>query len=211
MKTEQLMAAFLFTLALCGCTTFNQQPPTLRPDQKGHRASAIAFPATVGLFPRGEVKLYDAAGEDIGAGYDLRNLLNPVAITVYVYPGPKLLSIGSPPEVIATARKHLTDNHFEAIKRELIKYHPQASATADEEVHVIFRGQSLYGRAAAFRSEELFAGRIQPVVTCAEIYAYGKWIIKFRATYPAATEKSGGESARTFVKDFIRANELTPD
>ena len=211
METRKLIASILLTMFFFGCNSFDQSPPPLLPNQKGHRASGIAFPATVGVFPRGEVKIYDAAEEDIGAGYDLRDLLNPVAITVYVYPGPKLLSIGSPPEVIATARKHLTDNHFEDIKREITKHHPHASVTSDAETQVIFRGQSLYGRVAAFSSEELFAGRTQPIVTCAEIYAYGKWIVKFRATYPAATEKSGGESTRTFVKDFIRANELTPD
>lgn len=211
MKSKRSIATLLFAVAICGCVTTEQRWPTLLPHQKGHQESGIAFPATIGEFPRGEITQYDAVGQNVSAGYDLIDSQNPVAITVYVSLGPKLLSIGSPPDVIATARKHLTDGYFDEVKRQILKYHPNASAVSDAESSMMFRGQSLYGRIATYKSKELFAHRIQPIVSSAEVYAYGKWIIKFRATYPEATEKAGAESTRAFIKEFMQQNEKAPN
>jgi hypothetical protein len=207
MKTVRTIAALLFAMSICGCATIDRQSPPLLPGQVGHRESGIVFPETVAEFSRGEVKLYDAAGQDTSAGYNLAAPTNLVAITVYVYPGPRLISIGSPPDVVAAARKHLTDGHFEGVKGEVVKYHPSATAMSDQETGMTFRGRSLYGRTAAFKAEEVFAGRIQPIVTRAEVYAFGKWIIKFRITYPVASEKAAVESTRAFKREFIRENE----
>ena len=74
-----------------------------------------------------------------------------------------------------------------------------------------FRGESLYGRAATFKLEEFFAGRTQSVVTTAEVYAFGKWVIKFRMTYPTATESAATESISAFKKEFFQENDRDPN
>ena len=204
-----LIAALLLAAAVCGCVTDKPNSSPVLQNRKVHRETGIVFPATVGGFSRGEVKLYDAEGADMSAGYDLADPACQVAITVYVYPGPRLISIGSPPAVIATARKHLTDGHFEQVKREVLKYHPHAAAVSDQESSMAFRGQSLYGRIATFKSVEIFAWRTQAIVTQAEVYACGRWIIKYRITYPAALEQAAAESVHAFKKAFIQQNEMS--
>ncbi|MBU2621935.1 MAG: hypothetical protein KKD92_06420 [Proteobacteria bacterium] len=201
------LTSITLAVMLWGCATTPSQPKLTRPGDIGHHDSSIVFPEAIGAFRRGEVRTYDAKGRDMSAGYNLTDPRNTIVITVYVYPGPKLISIGSPANVVDTARRRLTGTHFDVIKAEHIKYHPWASLVSEHESALEFRGQSLYGRTAVFKSEELFAYRIQPIVTQAEVYAYGKWIIKFFTTNPAASQGVSVKFIQAFKEEFRRTNE----
>lgn len=207
MKATQTFTFIALAVMLWGCATSPPQPKSTRPGDVGHHDSGIVFPEAISEFRRGEVRAYDAKGRDMSAAYYLTDPRNQISITVYVYPGPKLISIGSPGNLVDTARKRLTDAHFEAIKADLSKRHPQSSLVSEQESAMQFRGQSLYGRTAAFKSEELFAYKIQPIVTQAEVYAFGKWIIKFRTTSPTASQKASAKSIQSFKEEFCSANE----
>ena len=117
----------------------------------GHDKANIVFPETVAGFPRGQIHTYDPEGRDMSVGYDMADASNPIAITVYVYPGPRLVSIGSPANVIVIARKRHTDNHFEEVKQEILERRPSPSLVSDQETAIQFRGQPLYGRSATFK------------------------------------------------------------
>ena len=151
METLRSMSAILCLTLLGGCPGQTVRPRALRPGQVGHHKTGIVFPETVAGLPRGQVRTYDSKGLDMSAGYDLADVRNPVAITVYVYPAPKLVSIGSPADVVATARKHLTDRHFELVKQDILNRTPSASLVSDRETAMVFRGEPLYGRSARFR------------------------------------------------------------
>jgi hypothetical protein len=207
MKATQILTPITLAVMLWGCvTTFPQSKP-ISPGDIGHHDSGIVFPEAIGEFRRGKVTTHNTKEQDMSAGYDMADPRNQISITVYIYPGPKLTSIGSPAHVVYIARRRLTDTHFKEIKAEIFKHHSQASLMSEHEAALQFRGQSLYGRIATFKSEELFAGRIQPIVTYAEVYAYGKWIIKFRTTIPAASQEASAKFIQAFKEEFCRTNE----
>src|SRR5688572_5900640 len=69
-----------------------------------HEKSGMTFPIAVGDFQRGAVQRYDREGLDVSAGYNLFDSRRQIIATVYVYPAPSLLSIGSPPQTVDSAR-----------------------------------------------------------------------------------------------------------
>ena len=211
MRTLRSMSAVLCLMLLSGCPGQTLRPQPLRPDQVGHREAGIVFPETVAGLPCVEVRTYDAKGLDVSAVYALLDVSNPVVVTVYVYPASKLTSIGSPADVVATARRRLTDAHFEQVKREVVKRHPDASLLADTEATMVFRGESLYGRSATFTARDPSAGRTQWIMTHAEVFAFGKWVIKFRVTHPASTEGSAKGMIDAFKRAFCAANKGDAD
>lgn len=61
-----------------------------------HTASGITMPESIAGFQRDAVFRYDEDGLDVSAGYNLVTPSQHIAATVYVYPAPSLVSIGSP-------------------------------------------------------------------------------------------------------------------
>src|SRR4051812_20905501 len=53
-----------------------------------HKSSGMVFPVTFGDFDRVGVTRYDPTGENVGVGYNCRNLLHALAATIYIYPAP---------------------------------------------------------------------------------------------------------------------------
>jgi len=211
MKTLHTLPMVLLVVFLCGCPATTRGPSNLRPGEMAHAASGILFPEHVLGFARGQIRAYDSSGRDVSVGYDLVDPQNPVVITVYVYPAPKLTSIGSPADVVETVRRKLTDNHFQGVKAEIMRSHPQASLLSERQTAMQFQGQSLYGRSARFKSRERFAHRTQPVISHAEVFAFGKWLIKFRITHPTESEDEAKHSIDEFKTAFCEANERAPN
>ena len=130
----------------------------------------------------------------MGAGY---NLLAPgwaVAATVYVYPAPSLISIGSPSDVVASAHATLCKTEFERRKGgELIGAHPGARQIGEKDAPLPQGGPPLPGKMAAFEYDDLFAGARLPLHSELYVFCYvgGKWAFEYRFTSPrnfAATE-----------------------
>jgi hypothetical protein len=167
-----------------------------------HTASGMLFPANVGAFQRSKILRYDTKDLDMSAGYDLASMAGSVAATVYVYPAPSLVSIGSPPDVVAAARENLSKNEFEARKREILNFRPGAILVKEMDVS-LQQGNTLYsGKMATFEYMEVFGGLRQPLRSHLYLFCYAgsKWVIKYRFTHP--TDYDASKDIDDFMKNW---------
>ena len=150
-----------------------------------HKPSGMSFPTGVSSFERDRILRYDQEGLNVGVGYNCRNALHPVAATVYVYPSPSLVSIGSPANVVGEARERLSENEFASTRQQIIRAHPDAKLIEERRVEAV-RDRHNGGRYASFELDEVFAGSRQRVRS--DVYLFsglgGKWSLKYRFTYP---------------------------
>jgi hypothetical protein len=149
-----------------------------------HSASGMTFPSAVGGFRQVEVRQYDATGKDVGVGYNLVSPEVQVVATVYVYPAPSLISIFSPPEVVADARAHLCQGEFTRRKQEILDAHPRARLIQEGEARP--PGGRAPGHVASYEFESVFGHRLQPVGSQLYVFCYvgGKWAVEYRFTWP---------------------------
>jgi len=189
----KIVIATLITAILAGCQTATTQYLT-KPEMVevagpySHAPSGMMFPLTVGEFRRGSITRYDARGFDVSVGYNLYQLPKAVAATIYVYPSPSIVSIGSPANVVESARSTLCQNEYEARKREVLGAHPGANLLTEDVIGSPNNGVAASGKSATFEYEEIFAGVRQPIHSRLDMFCYigGKWTVKYRFTYPAA-------------------------
>lgn len=193
----RLAAVLLFlslSVLLVGCPVrprpLDQPQVILADGAYAHEKSGMTFPLAVGDFRRSLVQRYDQEGLDVSAGYDLYDSRYKIAVTVYVYPAPPLVSIGSPPETIAAARAILTKKEFEVRKQEVMLSHTGGQLIEDTEISIPVGGTLRRGRIATFEYEQNFAGQRQPVRShlCMFNFVGGKWALKYRFTYPKSLE-----------------------
>ena len=165
-----------------------------------HPASKIIMPESVAGFQRDRILRYDADGLDVSAGYNLVTTSHRIAATVYVYPAPSLVSIGSPPEVVASARAHLTEGEFERRKQEIQHAHPGAALIEQRAIVRTENGQSYPGKLAIFEYEDLFAGSRISVRSQLRVFCYigNKWAVAYRFTCPKT------EDADQEIQEFIK-------
>jgi len=165
-----------------------------------HPASKITMPERVAGFQRDTILRYDVDGLDVSAGYNLVSASNQVAATVYVYPAPSLVSIGSPPDVVAGARSHLSEGEFERRKQEIQHVHSGALLIDQHDTVRIENGHSYAGKVAIYTFEDVFAGSRIPVRSQLYVFCYvgGKWAVEYRITYPKS------EDADNEVQEFIQ-------
>jgi hypothetical protein len=143
----------------------------------------MTFPLAVEGFRRSIVQRYDQEGLDVSAGYDLYDPSHKVAATVYVYPAPSLVSVGSPPEVVETAHTRLAKNEFEARKQEILQSHPGSRLIEESDV-LISHGAAKVGKKATFEYNGLFASQHQNLKSHLYMFNFGRWALKYRITYP---------------------------
>ena len=208
MNAARLLNAFVPVAAavfLCGCPTMHThylaQPERLT--VRGayvHSASKIVMPESVAGFQREAIFRYDADGLDVSAAYNFVTVSHRIAATVYVYPAPSLVSIGSPPDVVAGARAHLTEGEFERRKQEIQHAHPGAALIEQRDTFRTESGQSYPAKLAVFEYEDVFAGSRIPVRSHLYVFCYvgGKWAVEYRFTRPK------GEDADREIQGFIQ-------
>ena len=206
MKPLKVVVAISVVVLLCGCATtrthYLAQPERLA--VRGvyvHPASKITLPESVAGFQRDAVLRYDAEGLDIGAAYNSPSALHPMAVTVYVYPAPSLVSIGSPADVVAGARAQLTQNEFENRKQEVLHAHPGARLIEQRDTTRTEAGQSYPGKFAVFEYEDVFAGSRIALHSELHLFCYvgGKWTVKYRFTHPKAVD------AEKKIQEFMQS------
>lgn len=90
-----------------------------------HKPSGIVFPAHVDDFVRDSTHQYKADGSDVSAAYNRVRADGLIAATSYVYPSPRLISIGSPQDVIDKARRHLSKDELARCKQEIVHAIPK--------------------------------------------------------------------------------------
>ena len=158
------------------------------------------MPESVAGFRRDIILHYDTDSLDVSAGYNFLGATQPISVTVYVYPAPSLVSIGSPPEVVAGARAHLTEREFERRKREIGYVHPGAVLIKQHDVVQTESGQSYPGKFAVFEYEDVFAGSRIPLRSYLYVFCFvgDKWAIEYRFTCPKDPD------ADDKIQEFIR-------
>jgi hypothetical protein len=204
MNRQHVFLIALALLSLVSCKspqgTYLAQPEAMQAEGFYlHPASGMAFPLAVGSFQRVNLTRYDAEGLDVSAGYNLLTAGAGIAATVYVYPSPPLVSIGSPNDVVASARATLCKNEFEARKREIVVAHPGAKLVRESDAPLPQGGPPNPGKMAAFDYEEVFAGQQQPLHSELYVFCYigGKWTVKYRFTSPKSFD------ATDAISDFM--------
>ena len=193
------------TVLVCGCPTMHPhylaQPERVATQGAYvHPPSKITLPESVAGFQRGRILRYDAHGLDVSASYNLVSASHQIAATVYIYPAPSLVSIGSPPDVVAGARAHLTEGEFEHRKQEIQHAHPGATLIEQRDTLRAERGQSYPGRLAIFEYEDVFAGLRIPARSDLYVFCFvgGKWAVEYRFTHPKT------EDADQEIQKFIK-------
>ena len=111
-----------------------------------------------------------------------------------------LVSIGSPSEVVAGARAHLTEGEFERRKQEIQHAHPGATLIEQRATVRTESGRSYPGKLAIFEYEDVFAGSRISVRShlCVFCYIGDKWAVAYRFTYPKT------EDADREIQEFIK-------
>jgi hypothetical protein len=141
-------------------------------------ATGMVFPDKVGEFKRIAVHRYDAEGRNVSAGYNLRLGDAGVAVTVYVYP--------LEPRAGETARQ-ACDRDFAGVTRAIVAANPENEAMGETAVQGSVGAETVAGRMAAFTYSQNFAQALRTVTTRALVLCPVKerWIVKYRATWPA--------------------------
>src|ERR1051325_10301323 len=148
-----------------------------------HDGTQFQFPKRVGNFERVDVKKYDAAGTDMGVGYN--DVQDGVALTVYVYP------------VRANAGGSVVE-HFKVCKNEVMMAHAGTKPVAENSIQIAPGGKQQEGRWASFAYKQEFAHREQLVASELYLFQKGSWFIKYRATYPMAVKAIGERAVEGF-------------
>lgn len=195
---------------IVGCET----PPEARtadsvalgPDFVGHPASGIRFPETLAGFERGELKTYDEEGKDRSFAYNRVTFLDQIVLTLYVYPAPSLVSIGSPDSVVESALRHQIDAQFESAIAPFLEKNADATLLVDQSRDLPFCGLRLPGRGALYRTPHSAVFPGLTAISRLELYRDGEWWIKLRATYPEALAKRADRSIAKLVLALDAAN-----
>lgn len=204
MAKHIICIAFVFSLVGCPIAQYPRTSGPTAINVQGtyfHSNSGMNFPENVGPFRRGTVSLFDSTGANIGVGYNLGDLVFQVAVTVYVYPAPSVVSILSPAEVTARAKELSAQQHFETVKSDIIRAHPEARLVSEEEVTLVQAGGIQKGKKAGFEFEGVFANQRQQLKSHAYLFVHGKWFIKYRITYPQDIDGA----VREKIKDFMNS------
>lgn len=194
MKRPYALLLLLTSCFLVGCPThprpLAQPQPLFVQGAYTHALSGMIFPLSIGEFRRSAVLRYDEDGQDVSAGYDLYDSQLKMIATVYVYPAPPIISIGSPPGVVATARAISAKNHYEANKRSILSSYAGARLIEDTEISLPIGKHLRVGRMATFEFEQPFNGLPQQVRShlCLFDHIGGRWMLKYRLTYPKSLE-----------------------
>jgi hypothetical protein len=191
MKVFSCIIALLIAAVLFGCPTTRlkhlARPEVFKADgDYTHAASGMTFPPRVGNFKRNNLIHYDTKNLDMSAGYELVTVTGTVAATVYVYPAPSLIFIGSPPHVVAAARDLSAQNEFDARKREVMHFRPGVILIQERKVSLQQGTATYLGRMATFEYEEVFTGQRQLLRSHLYLFCFvgDKWVIKYRFTHP---------------------------
>jgi hypothetical protein len=186
---------------LTGCQPAASQSPlqiTRSSEAYVHRASGMVFPSSVGEFRKISSDRFDAEGLDVSAGYDLAAPGLEIVATVYVYPAPRLVSIGSPPAVIESARETLCRQEYANRKQEVFDFHPGARLVREASAAPP-QGGPLPGAMAAFSFDDTLAGERRALGSELYVFCYAgdRWAFEYRFTYPE--EQDAGPTIRAFM------------
>jgi hypothetical protein len=152
-----------------------------------HNPSGYVFPIQVGAFQRVHLLQYDTGGLDVSAGYNdaLPGCL--VALTIYVYPTPRMTFIGADPNVVRSLEERWLEGGYARAKAEIIQVHPDAVLESEGAITEdgVPGKKAVYSLGIAESELEVFVVR-------------HTWFLKFRATYPIQCSAQAREAMGAF-------------
>ncbi len=168
-------------------------------------ATGMTYPVAVDDFKRHKIIRYKNDGTDESTGYNRETPLTEISMTVYVFPSPSLVSVGSPQYVIDDAREHLCRGQFEAIQHEILNAHPDAVMVSEGSA-TLTQGAATYNGHQSFYTDtnSNFFGR-KNVSSRSDVYMFcyagGKWTVEYRVDYPANYDATG--PIANFMRDLV--------
>ena len=126
-----------------------------------HTQSGFIFPDKLGDFTRHKLTVYDAAGRDVSAGYDI---IGNISVTIYVYP------VGKQVEARIKGPQGLVDWHVKAVEDEIVKHHQGAVLKSEAPSQLVAGTDSLPGRIALFRFTDMGV----PLGSSLHLYLWGQ-------------------------------------
>lgn len=193
----------LTTFSLISCVTSPSQhyaPQNIQiSGEYRQESSGVVFPEQMQGFNRVSITKFDAKAEDVGVGYN--HYGKQVALTLYSFPAPKVMSFGSPQEVIDTAKRNLFLNVYERSKQDILQGH-QNSKLILERDHILEQGQAKHsGLHASFKYYENHAGKYQEVSSHLYLFQVGDILFKYRISYPVNIDSE--REVVGFMKSFV--------
>jgi hypothetical protein len=203
MKHYTLTLAIATLIGLSGCpvTQVDRKPETLplahpaeitaAGDFK-HNPSGYLFPIQVGAFQRVNLFQYDTGGLDMSAGYNdaLPGCL--VALTIYIYPTPRMNFISADPSVVRSLEERWLEGAYTGAKAEIVRAHPDA----------VLETEGAATQNAVSGKEAIYSiGRAE-----SELHVFvvqHSWYLKFRASYPVECSTQAREAMRAFHTAWV--------
>ncbi len=151
-----------------------------------HVNSGFVFPYRIGEFEGGaEVKQYDPSGKDVSVPYNLVKDEYVIAITVYVYaiPAPKP----------GQSNAAILQDHFEALKAEILGTYKEASLSAEGDFSV----QEKKGRRASFQL--MFPKHTERLNSELYLLIHKNWFVKYRVSYATSAAGSASQQVARFL------------
>src|SRR6185369_3115370 len=167
-----------------------------------HAGSEMSFPENIGKFQRVQVTQYAPEEKDVGIGYNLYDPASPVIATVYVYPAPGVVSIGSPPDVAETAKALMFQGHLNAVKGDIMRAHPDAKLISENSVVVTLGAQSHKGKKVAYEFAYAFGPTLYESISQLYLFQNNDWMIKYRFTFPKVTALASEAAVMDFLNKF---------
>ena len=175
---------------LTACSTLNpkyfERPRAIRvTEQYTHKKTGMVFPTDIGRFERGSIIQYDEKALHISVGYNLLTASGPVAATVYLFPSPNIISIGSPEHIVASMRANFGQQVLAASIEEILQAHDEAKVIEEKEITSQQMGQTITGHYITFEYEQVLGNQSQDVFSHLVLFNYvgNRWSLKFRITH----------------------------
>ncbi|MHA2254196.1 MAG: hypothetical protein ACXAD7_27865, partial [Candidatus Kariarchaeaceae archaeon] len=151
-----------------------------------HPGSNIMFPEGIESFHREEIKTYAPSEKDISVGYNLEDILSPIAVTVFVYPSTHVK----------------LEDEFQEIIRVTISAHPGAKLIAKERTSLNQAGKIYRGWKASLEYKGGFAYKRRDLISFIYLFNYDNWSIKYRITCPRKTSEKAVKHIDNFMYQF---------
>ncbi len=164
--------------------------------------TGMVFPESLRDFKRIDVISYNSERTDESATYLLERDGEPqIAITVYVYPVPadigSALAQALPQSDLLGTWYMIGQQLFDDEEQSIVEVHRGAQLVDGGDTSYVQRGVTYPGAFSNFRFQEDFFGTVETVDSALYLFPMvgGKWMIKYRITYPDSIDGEGPATA----------------
>ncbi|MGE0739721.1 MAG: hypothetical protein AB7O98_00135 [Hyphomonadaceae bacterium] len=195
MHQRRILAVAALCAVLMAPPAAAQSNVPVAPDQTYvHAASGMSFPPSVGEFRRGRVARYAEDGSDESVGYGRIAPGGEIIVTVYVYPAPQVIDLGSAPDTIVAARLLACSNEFDTVQAQIEQAYRDEQLVTETSADLVQAGANHLGFHATYTltSPDFMGRRHEPLRSEAYLFCHvgGAWSVKYRISYPAAYDAS---------------------